>query len=47
VGAVGFRFTPWFGALLGWKAMSADVDDDGFVFDATLSGPYAALTFTF
>jgi hypothetical protein len=47
LGAAGFRFAPWFGVMLGWKALSADYDDDGFVFDATLNGPFASLVFTF
>ena len=47
LGAAGFRFAPWFGVMVGWKALSADYDDDGFVFDATLHGPFASLVFTF
>jgi hypothetical protein len=47
LGSVGFRFTRWLGLFVGWKVMAADRDEDDFVFDATLSGPFAALAFTF
>jgi len=45
--SVGYNFTRGFGIAAGWKVLDIDREDGGFIFDAQLSGPFVALTFTF
>jgi hypothetical protein len=45
--AVGYSFNDHVQLSLGWKVLDVDYDDDGFVFDVQMSGPFVALTFSF
>lgn len=45
--AVGYRFSEHVALEVGWKHLDVDYEDGGFVFDAALSGPFLAMTFTF
>lgn len=46
LGAVEFHFTRNFGIAAGWKVLDVDYENDDFVWDVTLSGPFLALTFS-
>jgi len=45
--AVGYRLNRDWGIHLGWRVLDVDRDENDFDFDATLSGPFLALSVTF
>lgn len=46
-GGYGYQFTPTTSAVLGYRYMSVDRDDNGFVFDMEQSGPMLGVLFEF
>jgi hypothetical protein len=48
---IGTRLTwspePWWGAHVGYRFISTDLDDDGFEYEGALAGLYAGLTISF
>ncbi len=47
LGTVNYRFNDNWAVSAGYKVLSVDYDDDGHVFDATLSGPVLGFTYRF
>lgn len=47
MGGAGYEFNDTFSLFAGYRAMSVDYSDDGFVYDVVEQGPVAALVFNF
>ncbi|HSK38333.1 MAG TPA: hypothetical protein VK943_01065 [Arenibaculum sp.] len=44
---LGYRFSDWFSARIGYRHIDVDYDQDGFVWDVRLSGPIIGATVRF
>ena len=47
LGTFNYVFNDTWSASLGYKYLSVDYDDDGYVFDVDLSGPVLGVTYRF
>lgn len=47
IGLVGYRFADWIEGAAGYRYLSVDFKDDGFVWNVDLSGPVLGVTFRF
>lgn len=47
LGTVNYLLTDHLSVSAGYKHLAIDYDDDGYVFDATLSGPVLGITYRF
>ncbi|MER9477154.1 hypothetical protein [Mesorhizobium sp. M0520] len=47
LGTVNYLLTDQFSVSAGYKHLPIDYDDEGYVFDATLSGPVLGITYRF
>jgi hypothetical protein len=47
LGLAGYQFNESVTAYAGWRYLSVDYDDDGFLFDVSLSGPLVGVAFKF
>jgi hypothetical protein len=47
LGTLGYQFSDWFSARVGYRHLEVDYEDDGFVWDVALSGPIIGANFRF
>jgi hypothetical protein len=47
LGSVTYHFTRHFGIAAGWKILDVDYEEDDFIWDMQMSGPFLALVFSF
>jgi hypothetical protein len=47
LGAVGYHLSNRVTVSAGWKILDVDYEEDDFIFDMTMSGPFLSLTFSF
>lgn len=47
MGLVGYRFNDWIEGVIGYRHLSVDYENDGFVWDVEMSGPILGVTFRF
>jgi hypothetical protein len=47
IGRAGYRLNDNFAIAAGWRHLNIDLDDNGLILDATLTGPFVAVDVTF
>jgi hypothetical protein len=47
MGGVSYDVDDWAAVVVGYRATGADYSDGGYVFDASLQGPYLGAVFRF